>query len=202
MGKRNQSFESGSIVIFLVAGLVIFIGIHSIRIIAPAWRDKTIESVGENAWKAIYSVVSLISFVLLIYGYSLAKSDAGQIYPPLSGMYHPLLLLMALALILMMASNLGPGHIKQKAKHPFLLAIILWSVPHLWVNGDAASVVLFGTFLVWAVIDFRSALKRPKTKMLEPVLRNDIIAVVSGLGIYALFVWKLHEALIGVAPSI
>lgn len=188
--------------IFLIIGLVVFIGIHSVRIVAPDWRVKTIDSVGEGVWKAIYSVVSLISFVLLIFGYSRALPAADQLYAPLTNMYHPVLLLMALALILMMASNLGPGYIKQKTKHPFLLATIIWSISHLWMNGDAASVLLFGSFLVWAVIDLRSELQRPKTEKPEPVLRNDIIAVISGLGIYALFIWKLHDALIGVSPTL
>ena len=185
---------------YLVLGLVIFIGIHSIRVIAPGWRKNTIESIGENAWKATYSVVSLASFVLLIFGYSLAKPEAGQVYPPFSEMYHVVLLLMAIALIMMMASNLGPGYIKQKIKHPFLLATILWSISHLWMNGDSASLVLFGSFLVWAVVDLRSALLRPKIEMPAPILRNDIIAVVVGLGLYGLLLWMLHEALFGVAP--
>ncbi len=186
--------------IYLVLGLVVFIGIHSIRIVAPGWRENTIESVGENAWKAIYSVVSLVSFVLLIFGYSVANPEAAQIYTPISELYHVVLLLMAIALVLMMASNLGPGYIKQKFKHPFLLATILWTISHLWMNGDSASLVLFGSFLVWAVIDLYSALQRPKTEMPAPILRNDIIAVVVGLGLYGLFIWVLHEALFGVAP--
>ncbi len=186
--------------LFLVLGLVVFIGIHSIRIVAPGWRENTIKSVGENAWKATYSVVSLASFVLLIFGYSLAKPEAGQIYAPFSEMYHVVLLLMAVAFVMMMVSNLGPSHIKQKFKHPFLLATILWSISHLWMNGDSASVVLFGSFLVWAVIDLRSALKRPKIEKPAPILRNDIISVVVGLGLYGLFLWVLHEALFGVAP--
>ena len=186
--------------LYLVLGLVVFIGIHSIRIVAPGWRESTIESVGENAWKATYSVVSLASFVLLIFGYSLAKPEATQVYTPFSEMYHVVLLLMAIAFVMMMASNLGPSHIKQKFKHPFLLATILWSISHLWMNGDSASLVLFGSFLVWAVIDLRSAFQRPKTEKPAPILRNDIISVIVGLGLYGLFLWVLHEALFGVAP--
>ena len=188
--------------VVLVLGLAIFIGIHSIRIVAPEWRSKMILSIGENVWKGVYSVVSLVSLVLLIYGYSLAKPEASEIYPPFTEMYHAVLGLMAIAFILMMTSNLGPGYIKQKFKHPFLLAIILWSISHLWMNGDAASLTLFGTFLVWAVIDLRSALKRPKVEKPEPILRNDIIAVVSGLVIYGLFIWQFHEFLFGVVPKI
>lgn len=186
--------------LYLILGLTVFIGLHSIRIVAPGWRQSTIASIGENAWKATYSVVSLASFVLLIFGYSLAKPEAAQIYTPVSELYHVVLLFMAIALVLMMVSNLGPGHIKQKLKHPFLIATILWSISHLWMNGDSASLVLFGAFLIWAAIDLLSAMRRPQIETPAPILRNDIIAVVVGLGLYGLFIWVLHEALFGVAP--
>ena len=185
--------------LYLVLGLVIFIGIHSIRIVAPGWREKTIVSVGKSLWKATYSITSLASFVLLIFGYSVAKPEAGQVYTPFSEMYHVVILLMAIALILMVASNLGPGYIKQKTKHPFLLAIILWSISHLWMNGDSASLLLFGSFLLWAIIDLGSALQRPNTDKPAPIFGNDIIAVVVGLGLYGLFLWILHKVLFGVA---
>ncbi len=186
--------------VFLVIGLIGFIGIHSVRIVAPDWRLTTIGTMGENKWKAIYSIVSLISFVLLIYGYARAKIDASQVYVPFSEMYHVVLLLMAIAFVMMMVSNLGPGYIKRKFKHPFLLATILWSISHLWMNGDLASLILFGTFLLWAIVNLKSALGRPKAEPVEPLIRNDIIAVVTGLGLYVLFIWKFHLFLFGVMP--
>ncbi len=186
----------------LILGLVVFIGIHSVRIIAPDWRENKIASIGENAWKGVYTIVSLLSFVLLVYGYSMARPDAGIIYLPLTGMYHPALVLMALSMIMMMAFNLGPGHIKQKFKHPFLLAIILWSIAHLWMNGDTASVILFGSFLVWALIDLNSALRRPNGEKPVPVVGNDVLAVVTGLAIFGLLLWKLHYWMFAIQPIV
>ncbi len=186
----------------LILGLVVFISIHSVRIIAPDWRENMIASIGENVWKGVYSTVSLISFTLLVYGYSVARPDAGILYPPLTNMYHPALVLMALSMIMMMAFNLGPGYVKQKFRHPFLLAIILWSIAHLWMNGDTASVILFGSFFVWALIDLNSALRRPKCEKLAPVVLNDVLAAVTGLVIFGLLLWKLHYWMFGVQPIV
>lgn len=187
---------------YLIAGLAIFLAIHSVRIVAPDWREKTMNKFGELPWKAVYAIVSLASFLLMTRGYSMAQPVASEVYPQFKGMYIVVIVLMALAAILVVAYALGPSYIKQKLKHPFLLAIILWSISHLWMNGDAASVTLFGGLLVWAVIDLWSALRRPNGPVRVPLVRNDIIAVVGGLALYALFVWRLHIALFGVAPVV
>ena len=188
--------------LLLVVGLIFFLGIHSVRIVAPAWRDERIAAVGENRWKGIYSIVSLISFALIIYGYYLARQNSSDLYEPFTGLYHLVLMLMLASMILLGAFNVGASFIKRAVRHPFLMAIILWSASHLMMNGDAASVLLFGAFLVWAVVDLVSALSRPETAAPAPVVRNDIIAVISGLVIYLLLLWKLHEWLFGVVPVI
>ncbi len=188
--------------VYLIAGLIIFLGVHSVRVVAPGWRDMAKEKFGDAAWKGIYSIVSIGSFVLLIYGYSKARPEADLIYQPITNLYVTAAVMLALAFVLTMASNLGPGHIKLKSKHPFLLAIILWSIAHLWMNGDLATVIMAGSFFLWATITLMSALNRPAVEKPEPKVLNDILSVVLGLVFYGLFIWKLHEYLFGVIPKV
>ncbi len=183
----------------LVVGIVIFLGIHSVRILAPEFRDAQIAARGEGAWKGIYSLVSAVGLGLIIWGYALARPEAAFIYEPPTWMKHINLLLMLFAFISMMVANVPTGRLKPILKHPFLLAIKLWAFGHLLSNGDLASLVLFGSFLAWAIWD-RIAVKRRGDfgpTVAGPV-SNDVIAVVSGIALYLLFVWKAHEWLIGV----
>ncbi len=184
----------------LVLGLVLFLGIHSVAIVAPAWRDAQAAR-NEKAWKGVYALVSLVGFVLLVYGYGLARQSPLVLYTPPAGMRHLVMLLMLPVFPLLLAAYL-PGRIKTLTKHPMLLATKLWALSHLLVNGTLADVLLFGGFLAWAVAE-RISLKR---RVARPVLgappsaMNDAIAVVAGLALYGLFVWKAHLWLIGVLP--
>jgi uncharacterized membrane protein len=194
----------GKAVPWLVIGLIVFLGVHSIRIVAPGFRDRTITARGERAWKAIYSLASLVGFVLVIWGYGQARQTAPVLYtgtPVLAGVA---MLLMIPATILLIAALLPAGRIKVAFKHPMLTAVKTWAVAHLLVNGDLASIVLFGAFLVWAVADRISEARRLKAGISKnPVLGSgqyDVIAVVVGLVVYGLFVWRLHQWLIGVPP--
>ncbi len=190
--------------VWLILGIVVFLGIHSVRIVAPAMRQQIIAQRGEGFWKGSYSLISIIGFVIIIWGFSLARLEGPQLFiPPVWGT-HVTLLLMLFSFILLMASNLPAGRIKAATKHPMLVAIQLWAFGHLLANGDLASVILFGSFLVWSVFDRISENRRvpaddPSSKP-APAIRNDVIAIVVGAVIYVLFVWKLHLWLIGVAP--
>ena len=186
----------------MLLGLVLFLGIHCVRMVAPAWREARIAAMGEGAWKGIYSLVSAIGLVLLIYGYAYAQPLAPVLYVTPFWLVYVAAVLMALSLISMMVFNLRPGKLKPLLKHPFLVSVKLWAFAHLLVNGDLASVILFGSFLGWAVWN-RIAVKRRGEPVPEPgPVRNDIIAVVSGLVLWLLFVWKLHEWLFGVPVPI
>lgn len=187
----------------LILGLVLFLGMHSLRIVAPAWRDARYAAMGEGPWKGIYSLVSLAGFALIIWGYSLAQPYAPDLYDPPVWMRHLNSLLMLPAMIFLVAANLKTGRIKAAVKHPMLLATKLWAFGHLLANGDAASVVLFGAFLVWAIAD-RISVKRRTAGIPDdletPSTSADIIAVVVGCILYGLFVWKLHLWLFGASP--
>ncbi|MBC7955765.1 MAG: NnrU family protein [Cytophagales bacterium] len=184
----------------LVLGLLLFLGIHSVAIVAPAWRD-TQAARNEKAWKGIFALVSLAGFVLLVYGYGLARQSPVVLYTPPAGMRHLVMLLMLPVFPLLLAAYL-PGRIKTLAKHPMLLATKLWALSHLLVNGTLADVLLFGGFLVWAIADRISLKRRPVRAVpgAPPSPANDAIVVVVGLALYGLFVWRAHAWLIGVSP--
>jgi uncharacterized membrane protein len=184
----------------LIIGLVLFLGVHSVRIAAPGWRDRRIATMGEGPWKGFYSLVSIVGFVLLVWGYSLARQEAPILYEPPVWMKHVTALLMILAFVSLAIYAAPAGRLKPMLKHPMLVAVKIWALAHLLANGDLASVLLFGTFLVWAVFDRISAKRRAAPLPAAGPVLNDGIAVVAGLVVYALFVWRLHELLFGVMP--
>lgn len=186
----------------LIAGLVLFLGIHSVTIFAPRWRQAQMARRGEAGWEGLYSVVSLIGFALLVYGYGQARQVAPALYSPPAGLRHVALLLMVPVFPLLLAAYL-PGRIKAAVKHPMLLAVKLWALAHLLANGSAADVLLFGSFLAWAVADRISAQRRtgPAPELgARPSTVNDAIAVLGGLAVYAFFLLWAHRWLIGVSP--
>ena len=181
-----------------VLGLVIFFGVHSIRIVAPAWRDAMVARLGPLGWKAAYSVASLAGFVLLVGGYGAARLDPVVVYQPPFWLRHVAMLLMLPVFPLLLSAYL-PGRIKAAVKHPMLAATKAWALAHLLANGMLADLLLFGGFLLWAIVDRISAGRRPQpAATVAGSVRNDIVAVVAGLVLYAVFVAWAHRSLIGV----
>ncbi|WP_075995721.1 NnrU family protein [Salaquimonas pukyongi] len=188
--------------LWLIAGLAVFLGIHSLRMLAPGWRDARIQAMGEGPWKGVYSLVSIAGLILLVWGYTQARPEADILFVPPVWTRHLAWLLMALSFVALMVANLRAGRLKPLLKHPMLLAVKLWAFAHLLANGDSASALLFGAFLVWAVIN-RIAVKRRDTPLPPPgPVVNDIAAVASGLVLWALFIFWAHEWLFGVSPVV
>ena len=186
--------------LFLV-GLVLFLGIHSVAIVAPAWRDAQAAR-NPGAWKGIYSVISIAGFALLIYGYGLARQSPVVVWTPPTAMRHIALLLMVPVFPLLLAAYL-PGRIKAAAKHPMLLAVKFWALAHLLSNGMLVDLILFGAFLAWAVLDRIAVGRRAVPRAIPGApasALNDVIALGGGLALYLLFVLWAHRWLIGVAP--
>ena len=185
----------------LVVGLIIFLGIHSISIFAPSFRDGMAARLGAGPWRGVYSLISLIGFALLIWGYGLARREPVVLYnPPFWTRYVAAVLMLPVFPLLF--APYFPGRIKAALKHPMLVAVTLWAVAHLISNGMLADVVLFGGFLMWAVADrisYRHRTQRP-LQGAPPAPRNDIIVVVVGFVLYVLFVFWLHQKLFGVQP--
>lgn len=184
----------------LITGLVLFIGAHSVAIVAPAWRDRIAEKHGA-AWKALIVFVSLAGVVGIVKGYADARLDPVLLYTAPSWMSHVVALLMLPVFVFFFAPYF-PGRIKTALKHPQLVALKLWAFSHLLVNGTLADVVLFGSLLAWAVVDRISLKKRAPRELPISITSpaNDIILIVLGLVTYVLFVKWLHLSWIGVAP--
>lgn len=186
--------------VWLIVGLVLFLGVHSISIVGHRWRDNMVARLGEPAWKGLYSLASLVGLVLVVWGYGLARQEPVVLYVPPAWLRHVGMLLLLFVFPFLLAAYL-PGHIKQKLKHPMLVAVKTWALAHLLMNGMLADVILFGAFLGWAVADRISLKRRPQREMMvtAPASRwNDTIAVVAGLAIYVAFSVVLHRWLIGV----
>lgn len=186
----------------LVAGLLIFLGLHSLSIVAPAWRDARRQQFGEAGWKGLYSLVAAIGLALVVYGYGLARQSPLLIYQPPPALRHLAWALMLPVFVLLFAAYL-PGRIRAATRHPMLLATQLWAVAHLLANGTLADLLLFGGFLAWAVADRISVGRRPGRAVAKHGggRFNDLIAIVGGLAVYALFFSFGHRWLVGVAPA-
>jgi uncharacterized membrane protein len=185
----------------LALGLVLFLGIHSVSIVAPAWRNAQVARRGEHAWKGVYSLVSLAGLVLLIYGYGAARQSAPLLYAP-PQLLHQLSLLLMLPVFPLLFAAYMPGRIQRGARHPFLLAVLLWATAHLLSNGTLADVLLFGAFLVWTVADLISVQRRAvphKVPGAPPAAFNDVVAIVGGLLVYVGFLLWAHRWMTGVS---
>jgi uncharacterized membrane protein len=185
----------------LIVGLVLFLGVHSVAIVAPTLRARTTHALGEGAWKGLYALVSLVGFVLICYGFSLARQTPVILYVPPTWLRYVAVILMLPVFPLFIAPYL-PGRIKSAAKHPMLASVKFWAFAHLLANGMLADVLLFGGFLAWAVVDRISVARRPTPQVSRtaPGPWNDVIAVVLGLAIYALLMGWAHVRLFGVSP--
>lgn len=183
----------------LVLGIIVFFAVHSVSIVNESWRNGVVERIGLKAWKGVYTVIALAGFIMICYGYGLARQDPVVLYSPPAWTRHITMLLMLFVFPLFLAANL-PGKIKAGAKQPLLAATKIWALAHLLVNGTLADVLLFGSFLVWAIVDrvsMKTRTQRPIPGLASPY--NDVIVVVLGLVLYAVFVFWAHGALIGVA---
>ena len=190
---------------YLIAGLLIFLGIHSVSIVSRSARDGWVRRLGEGPWKGLYSVAAAVGLVLIVIGYAAARAEPVVLYQPPVWTRHVALLLMLPSIVLLVAAYTN-GHIRRVTKHPMLLATKVWAVAHLLANGTLADVILFGSFLLWAVAD-RIAVKRRAVDQhgsaptpAAPKASNDIIAIAIGLAVYAWLVLQGHAWLIGVSP--
>lgn len=186
---------------FLI-GLVGFIGLHSLRVFAPGWRQGQIARLGDSRFKLLYSVASVLLFLLLIWGYAQARHVAPLFLLPEGmgrGLRHAVALLMLFAFWLLAAAYVPGNHLKAKLKHPMTLAVKVWALAHLLVNHGWPDLLLFGGLLLWAVLVFRAARQRP-----APVLAArgsaTALTLVLGTAAYALFAFWLHGAWLRVRP--
>ena len=188
----------------LILGLVIFIGVHSVRIAAPQWRDAQIARFGVKGWRAAFAVLSLAGIVLTIRGYGLARhTPPVQVWFPPFWMSHVTALLTLIAFVLIVATWVRGNHLQRAIGHPLLCGIALWAFAHLLANGTLHDIVLFGAFFVWSITALLAGRRRDRaTGIVYPagVVSRDAIAVAIGFVAWAIFAFYLHGPLIGVRP--
>lgn len=188
----------------LILGLILFLGVHSTRIFADGFRTQQRARFGELPWKAIYALLSIAGFALIVIGYGEARLAPVVLWTPPVWTRHVAALLTLPAFILLVAAYLPGTRIKARIGHPMVLGTKFWAIAHLLANGNLADVVLFGAFLAWAVALFIVSRRRDRasgtTYPPAPGISRDVTAVVAGLVAWALFAFVLHAMLIGVAP--
>ncbi len=187
----------------LVLGLLLFLGAHSLRIFADGWRARQIERLGANAWKGIIALVSIVGFVLIVWGFGLARHNPVLLYSPPLWLRHVNALFTLIAFVLIFAAYVPGNHLKAKFGHPMLAGVKLWAFGHLLAIGMLRDVVLFGAFLVWAIVDFIISRRRDRRSgVVYPAgtVRGDAIAIVIGVVAWAVFAFWLHARWIGVNP--
>ena len=188
---------------YLIVGLLLFLGVHSTRVFADDWRNQTLARIGEKPFKGIYALLSIVGFVLLVWGYGQARQQGVMLWNPPVATRHLASLLTLIAFMLLAAAYVPGNQIKAKLHHPMVLGTKVWALAHLLANGSLADTVLFGSFLVWSVLLFAASRRRDrreKTVYAAGTAGATAIAVAAGVVAWAVFAFWLHRVLMGVSP--
>jgi len=192
--------------IILIVGLALFLGIHSVRIVADGWRARFIAARGQMTWKGLYYVIAVAGFVLICVGFGQARRQPVVLWSPPSWTHHVTASLTLLAFLLITAAYVPANGIKSRVEEPMILGVKCWALGHLLANGALADVVLFGSFLVWSVLDFRAAKQRRRAGMAPaiaaPRAARTAATLIAGVLAWTLFAFHLHLLLIGVRPLV
>ena len=186
--------------IVLILGIVIFLGAHTL----PMFRDARagwVSRLGEGGYKGLFSVASVIGFVLIVWGFSLYRAQGlAPVWNPPIWTRHLTISLMWFAFVALAAMGKRPSRIRGWLRHPMLVAIKIWALAHLLANGDLGGMILFGSFLAWAVFD-RISLKRRGdlgAPRVAGFTSGDAIILIAGTVAYVAMIF-LHPYLIGVS---
>ena len=191
--------------LLLIAGLVLFLGVHSLRIVAEPWRGVQIARLGLGPYKGIYSLASAAGLALIVVGYGQARLAPVLLWDPPLWMRHLSALLMLFAFVLVAAAYVPRNHIRRAVGHPMVLGAKVWAAGHLLANGHLEDLFLFGGFLLWAVFDYRAARRRDRRQGRVDAggtLAGDVATIVIGAASWAVFALYLHVWLIGVRPFV
>lgn len=187
----------------LVVGLLVFFAVHSVRIVADDWRKRAIARHGRMAWHGLHSVGSLLALVLIVYGYAQARATPLWLWPSPPALRHAAVALMVVAAVLLAAAFVPRNAIKARLHHPLVMAIEVWAFAHLLANGTLADLLLFGSFLAWALALHANARGRDRAEgrvFAAGRVAGSLATVGIGLLLWAVFALWLHAPLIGVAP--
>lgn len=188
---------------YLILGLLVFLGVHSVGIVADDWRTRQRQQWGITRWKALYSLITLLGLGLMVWGFGLVRDQPISLWNPPNGLRHLATLLNLPAFVLLAAAYVPGNSIKSRVHHPMVLAVKLWALAHLLTNGNLGHVVLFGAFLVWAIVDFRTVRLRDRASVVHyprGTAGATGITVAIGVGAWIVFTLWLHGLLVGVRP--
>ena len=187
----------------LILGLLILLGTHSVRVFADGFRERMIAKLGTNGWKAVYAVLSLAGFVLIVWGFGLARQQPVSLYVPPLALRHANSLFTLLAFVLVAAAYVPRNHLKAWLGHPMLAGVKLWALGHLLATGFLHDVILFGSFLAWAIVLFATSRRRDRRNGVtwaRGTVAGDLLTGIAGIGAWAAFAFWAHLHWIGVAP--
>ena len=187
----------------LILGLVLFLGVHSVRIFAEDWRTRTRQRLGENAFKGLYSVLSLAGFMLIIWGYGEQRLAPMALWGSPTWTRHLAALIMLPAMVLLVAAYVPGNGLKARLHHPMVLGVKTWALAHLVANNTLGDLLLFGGFLAWAALSYRAARQRDRVSQVVYApgkLGPTLVTLVVGVVAYLFFVFWAHRAWIGVPP--
>lgn len=190
---------------YLVLGLVIFLGVHSVRIVADDWRTHMRERLGEGTWKGLYSLLSLAGLALVVWGFGVAREQPVVLWMPPTGMRHLAGLLTLLSFVLFAAAYVPGNGIKARLHHPMAAGVKVWALAHLLSNGMLVHQILFGAFLLWAVASFAAARRRDRiarTIYAPGQVLPTVITVLLGAAAWGAVAFWLHGMLIGIRPLV
>jgi len=189
--------------LILIAGLLLFLGTHSIGLFAADWRTRQIARLGAGPWKGLYALVSLLGFGLIVWGFGIARTSPEVLWVPPHWTRHLTMTLMLLSFILLVAAYIPGNWIKAKVGHPMLAAVKVWALAHLLVNGTLVDVILFGSFLIWAIVGFAINRRRDRASGVtypNAGVARTVITVIVAVVAFVLFAHVGHMWLIGVNP--
>lgn len=189
--------------VYLLAGLVIFLGVHSVRVFADGWRKRMHDKLGVQTYQGLYAALSLAGFVLIVWGFGVARQTPVQLWMPPVGMRHLAALLTLLAFVLLASAYVPGNMIKARVHHPMVAGVKVWAFAHLLANGNLAHVLLFGSFLAWAVLLFIASKKRDRRNRVVYAVGQvgaTGMAIAIGVASWVAFTLWLHGWLIGVRP--
>lgn len=187
----------------LILGLLIFLGVHSVRVVAETWRTGMRARLGEGGWKAAYSLLSALGLGLIVWGYGLARQQPVVLWPPQGWARHLAGLLTLVAFVLLAAAYVPRNGIKARLHHPMVLGVKVWALAHLLANHTLADLLLFGGFLLWSVAAFRSARQRDAASGATypaGTVAGTLATLAIGAAAWAGFALWAHTAWIGVRP--
>ena len=201
--SSNDAKNESTNMTYLILGLILFLGVHSLRMVGEGWRTRVRASAGEATFKGVYSVLSILGFALIVWGFGVARQTPVQLWSPPLAMRHVAALLTLVSFILLAAAYVPGNSIKARLHHPMVLGVKVWALAHLLANGNLAHGVLFGSFLVWAIWNFAASRRRDRlTGVTYPPGKGSAtaITVVVGIAAWLAFALFLHGWLIGVRP--